>query len=89
MYFNNRPVGQVYGLALFGSCNGTVAIFFVAMALTKGFITTEVAAQATLGYFLTVPAVYLQTLVAGKLFGIIRDDPDFQPDPNGNSEASH
>jgi len=79
------PTRQIYALAMLGSCNGTVAIFFVAMALSKGKITDVEAAQATLGYFLTVPAVYLQAMVV-KTLGLVRDVPDFQPDCPMHSE---
>ena len=73
------PTRQIYSMAMLGSCNGTVAIFFVAMALAKGKITEVEAAQATLGYFLTVPAVYLQAMVV-KALGLVQDVPEFQPD---------
>lgn len=80
------PTNQVYAMAMLGSCNGTVAIFFVAMALSKGKITDIEAAQATLGFFLTVPAVYLQAMIVRSL-GIVRDIPEFQPDPETGSET--
>jgi len=79
--FGNVPTSQIYALALWGSCNGTVAIFFVAMAAKAGVITTEMAAQATLGYFLTVPLVYAQTFVF-KATGLLKDVPEFQPEPD-------
>lgn len=75
--YAHTPLSQIYALALFASCNGTVAIFFVAMGAAKGFIDPGTAAQATLGFFLTVPAVYLITLVL-KTIGILKDDPNFQ-----------
>ncbi len=77
--YARMPLGQVYGLAVFASVNGTVAIFFVATALSKGYVTPEQAAQATLGYFMTVPAVYLLALLL-KPLGIIKDDLAFQPE---------
>lgn len=76
--YANIPTSQIYGLSLFASCNGTVAIFFVAMGAAKGFIGSEAAAQATLGFFLTVPAVYLITFILVGM-GILKDDPNFQP----------
>jgi Na+/H+ antiporter NhaA len=85
--YANIPTGQIYGLGVLGSCNGTVAIFFVAMALSKGYISEADAAQATLGYFLTVPAVYLQSL-AIKVLGIVKDVPEFQSD-NVQSDDKH
>jgi len=77
--FGNVPTPQIYALALWGSCNGTVAIFFVAMAFKAGFIDPTQAAQATLGYFLTVPAVYAQTFIL-KATGKLKDIPEFQPE---------
>lgn len=80
------PTQQIYAMSMFGSCNGTVAIFFVAMALSKGKISEAESAQATLGYFLTVPAVYLQAFVV-KYLGLVQDAPEFQPDPETSGES--
>ena len=77
--YGRTPIRQVYAMALFGSVNGAVAIFFVATGMAKGKIPDEMASQAILGYFLTVPAVYLQTLF-GKAVGLLKDDPNFQPE---------
>lgn len=84
--YGRMPLPQVYALAVLASVNGTVAIFFVAMAFTKGYITPEQAAQATLGYFLTVPAVYMQAIVL-KTIGIVKDVPEFQPEEEHPSDA--
>ncbi len=73
--YSKTPLGQIYGLALFGSVNGTVAIFFVSLAFAQGHVTKLVATQAILGFFLTVPAVYIQTLLFGRF---IKEDPAFQ-----------
>lgn len=86
--YGNTPLGQVYGLSLFASANGTVAIFFVAMAAQHGHASGAMASQAILGYFLTVPAVYLQTYVA-KWFGIIQEDPNFQPTLDTTETLTH
>ncbi len=86
--YGKIPIGQVYGLSLFGSANGTVAIFFVASALANGFCSNEYASQAILGYFLTVPAVYVQTLIA-KWLGIIKDDPAFQEEVDTSETLTH
>ncbi|MBT4119473.1 MAG: hypothetical protein HOG89_03115 [Candidatus Peribacter sp.] len=75
----NVPNSQIYGLALFSSVNGAVAIFFVKMALKNEYCTDVDAQQAILGFFLTVPAVYIQAWVVGKL-GLIKECPDFQPE---------
>lgn len=73
------PMAQIFGLAMLAAVNGTVAIFFVQTALANGRITEVAAAQAILGFFLTVPAVYVETLIMKKL-GFLRDVPGFMPE---------
>jgi len=86
--YAKMPLSQLYGLALFASVNGTVAIYFVTTAFKNGKIDDLQAAQATLGYFLTVPAVYVQTLIV-KALGIIQDTPAFQPEEEEQETLTH
>lgn len=71
--FASMTLQEIYALAVFASVNGTVAIFFVTLGAQKGLIPPDHAAQGTLGYFLTVPAVYIQAFVGSKI-GYLRID---------------
>lgn len=65
--YNQVTCKELFMVAQFASVNGTVAIFFVIMGRDSGLISPELASQAILGYFLTIPAVYIQTWLLKKV----------------------
>jgi hypothetical protein len=75
--YGRIPLRQIYGLAMLASVNGTVAIVFINTGLSNGMIDPAQGQQAILGFFLTVPAVYIQAVIAKAW---LKDDPGFQPD---------
>jgi|GEM_PF-5823200 len=60
---NNFPPRAILMYAIPAGCNGTVAIIFVSVLLKEGFMTDTMAAQAKIGYLLTVPVSYITVLI--------------------------
>lgn len=67
---------SAYAMALSGAINGTVAIVFVNVAYSAGYISELMAQQATLGYLLTIPFVYLLTFIFAPIFARIQTTQD-------------
>lgn len=86
------PTWQIFHLATEAAETGTVSIIFVKEGLRMGWITPDVAAQAMLGFILTIPAGVIWTLIAvllrklGTRFGkkILDDDAEFERAVSGD-----
>ena len=77
--FASLPKEQLLLLGVLAAANGTVAIYFLEMAYGGGFITSEMYLQGKVGFFLTIPAVYLEVAVMKLLGWFQEDDPNFVP----------
>jgi Kef-type K+ transport system membrane component KefB len=86
------PTGQIATLSLWAGVTGTVAIIFVETALKKGMITPEYATQATLGFALSILALYTETFLIAKIPFLrnwfFKESPDFQPPQPTQAEES-
>ena len=90
--YKQMPTWQIFHLATEAAETGTVSIIFVKEGLRMGWITPDVAAQAMLGFILTIPAGVIWTLIAvllrklGTRFGkkILDDDAEFERAVSGD-----
>ncbi len=71
---NNLPWEALIPVSVAGGCNGTVAVFFVSVMLANQFIGELLAAQATIGYLLTVPVAYLFAAVFGLVLKLVMSE---------------
>ena len=56
---NSVSTKSLLSMSFSAGCNGTVAIIFVSLAESKGFIPYDVAAQLKLGFLLTIIPSFL------------------------------